>query len=467
MPPETGHTRAMQRRAVYALLAAAGACVAVGCIGIVGDFPVADLSTKDGSPSPEDGSSDADHPTDGAPEDVSALDVSADSSQDASEPCGALGEACCTGTSLDAGDASACTGSATCCGGKCVDTAVSSSNCGACAQDCFGAQCSGGLCQPVGLVTYTGKMPTRLLVDDTNVYWLEPGIGQVAKCAKTGCAAVSVIASEGVALSDFLEQEDTSATGRIFWQQAFSKAVRFCNKADGSGLGTVTLPSTPVSFAVQGSSIFWSDPNGAVSQTALDDAGASLPLGTVGGPVRRFDVAASRVFYNWNVSAQSPKGGAWGSALVATAYSSQEAASSLDDFQGTDFKADSLGSNVAWDGPDPFSPLPDGGAPTAILSTCTPMDGGMRCATSRADVGGTYLGGFVFSPNGFTWLVEDDAFHAYVYDGNTAVNPIAAFGNVATNSVSNVATDGPSVYFAVTDISGKTTVYRLARYLRR
>jgi hypothetical protein len=127
---------------------------------------------------------------------------------------GALGEA---GTGLGQ-DASA---------DACPNSQFDPHNCGTCGHDCMGGACQEGTCVPLppGVLASGQASPTSIVVDDTNVYWINNGLLtspatlpnpvtgqpapvvpaygplQIMKCAKTGCNnnPTVVFSSEGLA----------------------------------------------------------------------------------------------------------------------------------------------------------------------------------------------------------------------------------------------------------------------------
>ena len=69
----------------------------------------------------------------------------------------------------------------------CVDTKSDPSHCGRCFHDCRGGSCIDGTCQPVTLVTESGR-PGPIAVDGTHVYWANRQSGDIARVPIAGGA---------------------------------------------------------------------------------------------------------------------------------------------------------------------------------------------------------------------------------------------------------------------------------------
>jgi hypothetical protein len=58
------------------------------------------------------------------------------------------------------------------CAGMCVATASDMHNCGRCAHDCLGGQCSAGVCSPQTIISAPGA--ADLALDATHLFWISP-----------------------------------------------------------------------------------------------------------------------------------------------------------------------------------------------------------------------------------------------------------------------------------------------------
>ncbi len=86
----------------------------------------------------------------------------------------------------DARDASTCPGAV---------VATDPANCGRCGHDCQDGSCTGGVCQPVSLVTNGGKL-TYIRADTTHVYFVDRKAGSVQRVPKRGGSVESIATAQ-------------------------------------------------------------------------------------------------------------------------------------------------------------------------------------------------------------------------------------------------------------------------------
>jgi hypothetical protein len=167
-------------------------------------------------------------------------------------------------------------------------------NCGACGNDCHGGACVGGVCGPVPSVLASQQWPSYVVVDTTNVYWLDSqnivpgaaGAGQLMSCAITGCN------HQPTALWNELYPPAYGLAvqqGRLWWPVSQAPIV---DAIYGPDPQVLTLPVSgcpaatsfydfrsgfPGLFAVDESNVYWVDSRSAVGvfACALTGCGGS------------------------------------------------------------------------------------------------------------------------------------------------------------------------------------------------
>ena len=175
-------------------------------------------------------------------------------------------------------------GSETACSGTCVDLATDPVNCGSCGRSCGGGTCLASLCQPITLASYpVANGPTSMVVDGSNVYWVNQNDGSVAKVPIAGGTATTLAAGSGNAWQIAIDATN------VYWSDSGSLKV---SKVPLGGGSTTVLASgeiNPVGIAVDGSNVYWTNyfggtvrkaPIGGGSPTTLV-SGQSNPTGMV------------------------------------------------------------------------------------------------------------------------------------------------------------------------------------------
>jgi hypothetical protein len=94
--------------------------------------------------------------------------------------------------------------------------------------------------------------PNGVLVDDTNVYWIENGTKVMSVAKKGGGAPKSLAESTGGIVD--LALDDTYA----YWVTADGNVVRVAKDGSGSALTLAVGQTNPVGVAVDRSNVFWS-----------------------------------------------------------------------------------------------------------------------------------------------------------------------------------------------------------------
>jgi hypothetical protein len=147
-------------------------------------------------------------------------------------------------------------------GPSCGDTTTDPNNCGTCGHGCRGGACQSGACVtlPPGVLASGQRTPASVVVDATDVFWVNRGTrsgtdgtysgAQIVKCAKNGCNNAPTVLATG----SWTQITNLAIDhGYVYWgadEQIFKCSTNGCN-----GRPTV----------------LWSGADG-VGELALDDA---------------------------------------------------------------------------------------------------------------------------------------------------------------------------------------------------
>jgi hypothetical protein len=137
--------------------------------------------------------------------------------------------------------------------------------------------CEAAPCQPTVLASGTNPSTAGgLVVDSTNVYWLDSASGQVLACAKTGCGlAPTVLASgqggpSGIAISG----------GTVYWTNMTAGSVASC-AVGGCAKSPTQVASglvSPGGIAVDASNVYWVETGKTGNVASCPLAGCTSPL---------------------------------------------------------------------------------------------------------------------------------------------------------------------------------------------
>lgn len=234
--------------------------------------------------------------------------------------CGGCGQSCgVTGTACKSGNC-VCTSPKVVCNNQCVDITSDASNCGFCGHTCQGNPCTAGLCQASNIAQVTvsnerisgiavdsttvywtqgtgsaagayGKPfaggsavpfgaavdPRGIVVNPTNVYWVDYGTGSVTSAALLGGAPVHLIPAVGDGGTSPGPIAITSDSQNVYWVDSTLGTV---NQMPLQGGSIVTLASnrlTPVAIAVDAANVYWVDYGSAGSPGSVNKVPIGMP----------------------------------------------------------------------------------------------------------------------------------------------------------------------------------------------
>jgi hypothetical protein len=158
------------------------------------------------------------------------------------------------------------------------------------------ALCDGSPCQPIVLATGTSPSGAGgLVVDATNVYWVDSAGGQVLVCAKTGCgSAPTVLASgqggpSGIAVSG----------GTAYWTNVTAGTVASCAVAGCGGIPTVVATglASPGGITADATSVYWTETGAGGSVDSCATSGCVTPTVLAAAPGLLLAVDATTIYF--------------------------------------------------------------------------------------------------------------------------------------------------------------------------
>jgi hypothetical protein len=153
--------------------------------------------------------------------------------------------------------------------------------------------CGEAGCQP--LVLAEGTNPSTaggLVLDSTNVYWLDSAGGQLLACAKTGCGLAPTVLAAGQGGPSGL----VVSGGTAYWTNATAGTVSSC-ATSGCGKNPTVVASglsSPGGIAVGGSTVYWVETGttGDVASCATSGCASPTVIATVPGLLLAVDSAS-------------------------------------------------------------------------------------------------------------------------------------------------------------------------------
>ena len=185
------------------------------------------------------------------------------------------------------------------CNGACVDPTTDPSHCGGCNLSCTG-ECTGGRCLVVLASNQAG--PTHVLVDSTDVYWLdEDDPTAVVKVPIGGGVPTTLGTSTDVPGQLSLEGLALDAAG-VYWCGYVDGTILESPLAGGAPITLSAGPSFqsyPNAIAVNGGGIYWVDYNNGMGGTLMTmprAGGAVTTLASLPGVLGELEVDDTNVY---------------------------------------------------------------------------------------------------------------------------------------------------------------------------
>jgi hypothetical protein len=258
------------------------------------------------------------------------------------------------------------------CGSDCVDPLTHGSHCGQCDHSCCGGACNAGVCEAFELVRGVDR-PKGVTVDDTHVYWTDPG-GSAKMVAKAPKGQHSEADAGIVVLATGLEgpEELVVHDGYVYWTNSTANNGGHVGEpsvmrvsVDGGTPETLSSVDTYANgIAVDPDYVFWTNrlgSGGTVNRKPLDGGPAEFIASGQQGP-KRVQVLGDRVYWTningWQVMS-APIAGGDASVLADDAGSAHFlAVSSVGAFWTTDNSTVAFVGKVQLDGGSPhvFAP---------------------------------------------------------------------------------------------------------------
>lgn len=165
-----------------------------------------------------------------------------------------------------------------------------SQHCGACGHDCLGGMCTESQCEPV--VVWNGPTPTRLALDDTNVYFVDYNGGGVFRVPKTGGTATTLATGQK---SVRIAVDDT----HVYWTNEQGSQISRVPKQGGATQVVTNQANTPFTFTLSDSTVYYAElrAGGSVGSVAKTGGAAPTPLAT--GENWPFEVALTGTHLYW------------------------------------------------------------------------------------------------------------------------------------------------------------------------
>jgi hypothetical protein len=171
------------------------------------------------------------------------------------------------------GGVAACDDGLTFCSGACADTSSDPEHCGACGHYCLGQACVDSRCEPLVLAS-GGVEPIDIAVDDTTVYWVDPGARKVMTVPVGGGNASLFIEAD----PPFSPRSIALGSGNVYYTDSGLEMIVLTSLDDAFEI-LAEGRTYPLDIAADAANVYWTSADqGTVMKVAIDGSSDAVAL---------------------------------------------------------------------------------------------------------------------------------------------------------------------------------------------